>query len=369
MKTNWTAAERTDLVLRILAGSETSSEAAQKHGIDETEIESWKQLYLEGAQHAIRAKKLTVTRRISQRVRRHPIFAGGLAVVSLLVLLMASEATSETPVDCDDDNPANADLCQFQAGDPAVAREVNSNFTKLKLWLKQKVGAVGSSDIGTEGSISATSDISTEGSIHATGDITASGSLSVDEIDENTPGNGISIGNDLTVEGSVTADNFVAKGIVYKDGSQDSEYTIDVKRYVVIATPAKVGVVVPIDQTIIESFCKDEDGCHWTLAMVNYTAGSPYLAATRRGTLWIANPPPGEPESNWWRSDYGDGTGRDADNGPTALAAWDCYFTDAETSTNSSNGRTDSTLGFGLLNVAGGPYSDSTTECRLVLED
>jgi hypothetical protein len=47
----------------------------------------------------------------------------------------------------------------------------------------------------------------------------------------------------------------------------------------------------------------------------------------------------------------------------------DCYFGDAETYLGTSNGRSDATVGWGLLNCQGCSYSDTTTICRVVLED
>ena len=72
---------------------------------------------------------------------------------------------------------------------------------------------------------------------------------------------------------------------------------------------------------------------------------------------------------SWWRISERDTEGKDNNGATNELSAWDCYFTDAESSTNSSNGRADNAPGFGLLNAKGGSYSDSSTACVLIVED
>lgn len=46
---------------------------------------------------------------------------------------------------------AFAQLTVFQAGGPARASEVNGNFNQLRLWIEEKVGAVGSPDVVVTG--------------------------------------------------------------------------------------------------------------------------------------------------------------------------------------------------------------------------
>ena len=50
---------------------------------------------------------------------------------------------------------AFAQLTTFQPDAPALASQVNGNFNQLKLWLEQKVGAVGTANVTTTGSLTA----------------------------------------------------------------------------------------------------------------------------------------------------------------------------------------------------------------------
>ena len=94
--------------------------------------------------------------------------------------------------------------------------------------------------------------------------------------------------------------------------------------------------------------------------MVNWSQTG--RAATRQAHLFLS-----QSTARWRISN--DVEGLDANSGVNEWGAWDCYSTDAETSSNSSNGRLDNTQGFGLLNAAGGSYSDSNTTCRILFMD
>ncbi len=133
--------------------------------------------------------------------------------------------------------------------------------------------------------------------------------------------------------------------------------------YMVDVTPDKVGIVQPLDHNIIERLCKDDDGCQYTIHMINYTPTSPGMSAFRGPiSLYLSH------TSNWWRNGN-DIEGIDGNGNNTNIGPWDCYLTDAETSTNTSNGRSDNGAGFGVLNVKGGGYSDGLTTCRFIFED
>ncbi|MCZ7687645.1 MAG: hypothetical protein M5U28_56460 [Sandaracinaceae bacterium] len=135
------------------------------------------------------------------------------------------------------------------------------------------------------------------------------------------------------------------------------------RRYVVEAPPANVGRVIPLDVAIVDALCRDYDGCDVTVSMINWSAsGEPGNVASRNERLFISE------TSRWWRFANNDVSGFD---GTTIQewSPWDCYFGDAETFTGSTNGRSDAGPGFGLLNVAGGSYSDATVTCRVTIED
>ncbi|MEK7175203.1 MAG: hypothetical protein AAB693_00120 [Patescibacteria group bacterium] len=117
----------------------------------------------------------------------------------------------------------------------------------------------------------------------------------------------------------------------------------------------------------MRDLCQDIDGCWINLQMVNWAANMPGQIASREvrvhiserdGTFWRAHGP------GWFEFD-----GQQTDLVSNEFNAWDCYFTDAETSTNSNNGRRDNFQGFGLLNARGGDYPDDLTFCRVVVSD
>ena len=133
--------------------------------------------------------------------------------------------------------------------------------------------------------------------------------------------------------------------------------------YMVDVTPDKVGIVQPLDHTILERLCKDDDGCKYTIHMINFSASKPGMSGMRGPrTLHLSQ------TSNWWRDSL-DAEGVDGNSGNNEIKPWDCYITDAETSTNTNNGRLDNGAGFGVLNVKGGDYSDSLTTCRYIFDD
>ena len=131
--------------------------------------------------------------------------------------------------------------------------------------------------------------------------------------------------------------------------------------YMVDVTPDKIGIVQPLDHSIIERLCRDDDGCRYTIHMVNFNSSGKAGLSAMRGPriLYLSQ------TSNWWRNSA-DQEGVDG-NTTHNMSSWDCYITDAETSTNTSNGRSDNGAGFGVLNLAGGDYFDNT--CRFIFVD
>ncbi len=143
-------------------------------------------------------------------------------------------------------------------------------------------------------------------------------------------------------------------------------YETSTLRYIVEAPPSSVGVVVPLDNAIVDLLCRDRDGCKVRIGMVNWDQpGQPGAVANREAQLFISE------TSRWWRFNdaVGEPSGADGANGVQEISSWDCYLGDAETYTGTPNGRADATVGWGLLNCAGCSYSDATTTCRVVIED
>jgi len=117
-------------------------------------------------------------------------------------LLVASVAVAQT-------------LKVFVANDPALAADVNGNFSQLKTWLEQKVGTVGSNNITTSGALSSgslsTGAVSatnvTATNVTATGDVSLGGAGKTTNLSGTTNlfGSVAAFGASTTVTASVTS--------------------------------------------------------------------------------------------------------------------------------------------------------------------
>jgi hypothetical protein len=175
------------------------------------------------------------------------------------------------------------------------------------------------------------------------------------------PLTGGTLSGDLTVNTNVSVNGALNLLGVYKVGdAAPTTYTYSPRRYVVDAPPSKVGVVVPLDQTLVSALCKTIDGCMLTVAMINWNGTG--VIGSRHERLFLST------TSNVWRLSN-DTDGVDDNGGTQEWSPWDCSFTDAETSTGSGNQRADNGPGFGLLNQAGGGYNDIDTTCRVIIEN
>jgi hypothetical protein len=158
------------------------------------------------------------------------------------------------------------------------------------------------------------------------------------------------------------ADDMTPMAILQVGTSPLTTYPVSGERYIVEAPPSSVGSVVPLDVPLVNSLCRDKDGCYVTVQMVNWNGDG--NVATRSERFFISQ------TSGAWRFANTDIEGIDG-TGFHELLIFDCLFGDAERRPMGSppNGREDAGSGFGLLNVFGGSYSDSTTTCRVVLDD
>ena len=158
--------------------------------------------------------------------------------------------------------------------------------------------------------------------------------------------------------------NITFQAVLQTNDELPEAYEVSTLRYIVEATPGMVGEVLELDHDIVESLCRDKDGCDVTLQMVNWDGpGQPGSVASRTARLFLSE------TSGWWRMADTDLTAIDDDDNTNDWFYGDCYFTDAETYGASANTRLDSAPGWGLLNVAGGSFSDANTTCRVVLTD
>ncbi len=146
-------------LIDLVSGAVPPLEFAQRTGRTEDEARALREAFL----HGMRAQGSGL-----RAVRRRPLRA--LLVGALLV---AGVAVAQT-------------LNVFTANTPAVAADVNGNFSLLKTWLEQKVGTVGSNNITTSGALSSgslstgalSSGSLTTGAISAT-NVTATGDVSL----------------------------------------------------------------------------------------------------------------------------------------------------------------------------------------------
>ena len=140
-----------------------------------------------------------------------------------------------------------------------------------------------------------------------------------------------------------------------------STYFVSKKRYHVEATKAVVRNTVPLDMTIVNDLCKDEDGCEVTLGMRNWASVSDPGSVASRGPYRFYM----SQTSNWWRLSNTDVQGFDGNTVQHILTAWDCYFTDGE---YTSGAGTDSSVQMGLLNWTD-EYNDPQMVCTLDIDD
>ena len=165
-------------------------------------------------------------------------------------------------------------------------------------------------------------------------------------------------GSDIVVAGKVRHEAVLKAG-----NAAATTYEVTTERYIVEAGPANVGSMIILDNDLVQSLCRDKDGCYAVLQMVNWdAAGQPGNVASRTAQLFLSE------TSEWWRLADLDIAGLDDNNSISDWSIFDCFFSDAETG-GGDNVRSDEAAGFGLLNTEGGSYSDATTTCRLLLSD
>jgi hypothetical protein len=150
-------------------------------------------------------------------------------------------------------------------------------------------------------------------------------------------------------------------GLLQVGAASPGTYEISQRRYIVEAPAANVGRGVPIDSAVLDDLCRDADGCLMTLAMLDWSTARNIASRTEKLFITTTN--------RAWRFSNNDLDGTDSNGSIQEWSAWDCFLTDAETWTGTSNGRADAAVGWALLNVAGGSYPDATTGCRVIFED
>src|SRR5215472_14618426 len=89
----WTAKRRTSLILSILKGETSAQAAARKHGLTVAEVEEWRDLFLLGAENALRARPKDEEALKDEQIKKLKQKVGEL----VLDLDILKEATKDRP--------------------------------------------------------------------------------------------------------------------------------------------------------------------------------------------------------------------------------------------------------------------------------
>jgi len=342
-------------VLDLLAGPRSAAEVAADHGLDEQELRAAKALFLAGA-----AGRGAVGAR-----RSLPLLVAAAALVGTSLAGVALSQSSAFPIV----------LTQFQANTPAVASQVNGNFTALKsaiealkTWSESKLGTSTDRNVTIAGKLSSaaitvsdtaqatsvTGPAYTSDTAYAFGVASSeAGSTETLRMDGNEISSSAtlyiqhgtattlpttqrtSFGGPVTVEGSLTVNGDVL----------GSRYVITAAHNGANAARDTASNSIRLDQTRLEALCGDGDGCSIRLAMGNfaYTEASPInlrdasvgpfhfeYAVPPGATATTARAFRAAEASNNGNADLAfGGAGVDGDSTVNhVLRAWTCYFTD-----------------------------------------
>lgn len=381
------ADQRVQVVLELLEGKSSAGELAERHQVDEAELLAWRDTWLAGARASTRP-----------RVPKRRLWLLGGVMATVLVVLASREALAASCA-----APAafsNLGLNYFCPNDPALASEFNANTAQLVGLIQQKLGAGwGAADAGASTTGITTTSATVSGGSTLTGGATVGPSASVSFGNQtrqmlNLWGTEYGVGvQDSTlyfrsggnfawyVGGThsnsafnsgggveamrLTADGALSvRGLKQINNSSPVVAPAELQRLIVEANQDTVGTAVPINHAALTAMCRDDDGCQFTLGMVNWNGDG--SATTRSGHLYLSQ------TTNTWRTElygYADTEGVDSNGATTEISAWDCYFGDFNFAADSNNARQDTGLGFGLLNCRGCVYSDTATTCRMVFRD
>ena len=91
----WTAKKRMALIIRILKGETSVSEAAREHGLTVAEVEDWRERFLSGGQNALRSRPKEEEALKDERIKKLKQKVGEL----VLDMDILREATKGRPFD------------------------------------------------------------------------------------------------------------------------------------------------------------------------------------------------------------------------------------------------------------------------------
>jgi hypothetical protein len=140
-------------LVALVAGEVSVEALAARHGVSQADVSSWRAAFVEGMRAGAAGR--SGARRLNPRWAVAAIVLGSVAF---------------------------AQLTTFTANSPAVASQVNANFTQLKTWLEQKVGVAGTAAVTITGGATITGATNITGATAVTGTLSTSGALSPERI-------------------------------------------------------------------------------------------------------------------------------------------------------------------------------------------
>lgn len=240
----------------------------------------------------------------------------------------------------DDDNDATADIARFFAQN--LTQGVGIGYNRI-----EAVGSNASQDLVLR---SKDARVIVEGNHHVTGN--------------------------AAVDGTLTVDDGILEPVIRNRDGATSMYYREGGRYLVEATYQNATPTrryVPIPDSVLLSYCGDEDGCTVRIGMRGYAAGNPvstsmgpfafsYVQATNGSRHWRRAESLGTSNPN---QSVEASAGQDGDNSVQHVVRdHDCFFTDA--SYTAGGGGSDNGVGMGLLNYNINSY---VATCWLIIDD
>jgi hypothetical protein len=332
---------RARLALTLVSGARTAPELAREYGVSEAELLRWESEVLDAASRpAPRSRALWA--------------AAALAVVCLGAGAALSQAAAFPIV-----------LRTFTANTPAVASEVNANFTALKSAadnLKSTADALRTSLDAKLGSVTST-DLTVPGASTLRGPVVANAGLLVNggfNTSSAAVAGAATVGGPLTVNGDINVTGNVTGPRQIVTATYNASF----------AAQSTASALTAVPQDRLATLCSDEDGCllrlimeDWNTADTDASIGPIHFAynTSSRGYR-TANQTATDPASLILFSD-----GVDNDNTyEIVLRAWNCYFIDGRFPVGTNTG-VDNQVGFYLLNF--NAELSYKPRCKLIIDD